>query len=107
MFYVTLTFLVLRIRLQKQSPPVETTSVKCFSFLAFLMEGVLNTYIHSVGGRDGIYCGCGVTTALKIFRCLIGLEKTLKHDFHFAGDSGSLGHRAHLPVFCLRPHLVH
>ena len=49
MFYVSLTFLVLRIILQKQSPPVETTSVKCFSFLAFLLRGV---YIHSVGRRD-------------------------------------------------------
>ena len=69
-FLCCINFLVLRIRLQKQSPPVETTSVKCFSFLAFLLKGVMNTYIHSVGGRDGIYCGCGVTTALMIFRCL-------------------------------------
>ena len=76
------------------------------------MKGVLNTYIHSVGGRDGIGFTVGMVSPLllrffAVLSCLIGLEKTSKHDFHFAGDSGSLGHRAHLPVFCLRPHLVH
>ena len=64
LFYVALTFLVLRIRLQKHSPQAETTSVRCFSFLTFPMKGVLNTYIHSADGRAGMGFTVGMVSPL-------------------------------------------
>ena len=70
MFYVALTFIVLRIRLQKLSPPVETT-LNVNSFLAFLIKGVSNSFIHSVGGRDGMGFTVGMVSPplLRMFAC--------------------------------------